>query len=178
MIRLALAVSAPSAGKTAQAAWELGARLPGVELLLQGRDAGPAAGPAGRRGLRGLVRRELRQGGGVADLPVADGAPPRKTYTQVERARDRDRGRGSTRSWPSGGGRAAEKRLSRVTMFRERPASAALSGLDLPADEMLAALAHVNARARMYKESRAFPEEGRTGPRATAYLDILNERRR
>ena len=34
-IALALAVSAPSAGKTTRAAWELGARLPGVELLLR-----------------------------------------------------------------------------------------------------------------------------------------------
>src|SRR6202142_3010121 len=34
-IALALAVSAPSAAKTTQAAWELGARLPGVELLLR-----------------------------------------------------------------------------------------------------------------------------------------------
>src|SRR6202453_5089910 len=34
-IGLALAVSSPSAGRTAQAAWALGARLPGVELLLR-----------------------------------------------------------------------------------------------------------------------------------------------
>src|ERR1700679_347291 len=34
-IGLALAVSSPSAGRTTQAAWELGARLPGVELLLR-----------------------------------------------------------------------------------------------------------------------------------------------
>jgi Domain of unknown function (DUF222) len=34
-IALALAVSAPSAAKTTRAAWELGARLPGVELLLR-----------------------------------------------------------------------------------------------------------------------------------------------
>ena len=34
-IALALAVSVPSAEKTTRAAWELGARLPGVELLLR-----------------------------------------------------------------------------------------------------------------------------------------------
>src|SRR6202041_1971520 len=34
-IALALAVSVPSAAKTTQAAWELAARLPGVELLLR-----------------------------------------------------------------------------------------------------------------------------------------------
>src|ERR1700678_74723 len=43
-IGLALAVSSPSAGRTAQAAWELGARLPGVGLLLRdGALAGAAA---------------------------------------------------------------------------------------------------------------------------------------
>ena len=60
-------------------------------------------------------------------------------------------------------------------MFREPSGTAALSGRDLPADETLAAFAHVNARAQVYKESGAFPEEGMDRLRATAYLDILNE---
>ena len=60
-------------------------------------------------------------------------------------------------------------------MFREPSGTAALSGRDLPADETLAAFAHVNARAQVYKASGAFPEEGMDRLRATAYLDILNE---
>ena len=60
-------------------------------------------------------------------------------------------------------------------MFRERSGAAALSGRDLPADQTLAAFAHVNARAGVYKESGVFPEEGMDRLRATAYLDILND---
>ena len=71
--------------------------------------------------------------------------------------------------------KAAEKHLSRVTMFREPSGAAALSGRDLPADETLAAFAHVNARTQVYKESGAFAKEGMDRLRATAYLDILNE---
>ena len=71
--------------------------------------------------------------------------------------------------------KAAERRLSRVTMFRESSGAAALSGRDLPVDATLAALAHLNARAGVYKESGAFPQEGMDRLRATAYLDILND---
>jgi hypothetical protein len=171
-IALALAVSVPSAGRTTQAAWELGARLPGVELLL-------------RDGTLDLPRARL-----VAevfeDLSDADAAraeelllprltePPRKTYTQVERiataiAAEVDPGLAERRR------KAAEKHRSRVTMFRERSGTAALSGRDLPTDQTLAALAHVSARARVYEESGAFPGEGMDRLRATAYLDILND---
>jgi hypothetical protein len=171
-IALALAVSVPSAGRTTRAAWELGARLSGVELLL-------------RDGTLDLPRARL-----VAevfeDLSDADAAraeelllprltePPRKTYTQVERiataiAAEVDPGLAERRR------KAAEKHRSRVTMFRERSGTAALSGRDLPTDQTLAALAHVSARARVYEESGAFPGEGMDRLRATAYLDILND---
>ena len=171
-ISLALAVSAPSAGRTTQAAWELGARLPGVELLL-------------RDGTLDLPRARL-----IAevfeDLSDENAAraeelliprltePPRKTYTQVERlataiAAEVDPDLAERRR------KAAEKHRSRVTMFRERSGAAALSGRDLPADQTLAAFAHVNARAGVYKESGAFPEEGMDRLRATAYLDILSD---
>ena len=103
-IALALAVSAPSAARTTQAAWELGARLPGVELLLEGRDPGPAAGPAGHRGLRGAVRRGRRPGRGAA-AAGADG--PAAQDLHAGRA-DRDRDRGGGR--PGAGGAAAEGR--------------------------------------------------------------------
>ena len=171
-IALALAVSAPSAGKTTRAAWELGARLPGVELLL-------------RDGTLDVPRAKLiaEVFGELSDEDAAKAEelliprltePPRKTYTQVERlataiAAEVDPELAERRR------KAAEKHLSRVTMFREPSGAAALSGRDLPADETLAAFAHVNARARVYKESGAFPEEGMDRLRATAYLDILNE---
>ena len=171
-ICLALAVSAPSAGRTTQAAWELGARLPGVELLL--RD-GTLDLPRAR--LVSEVFGELSD----EDAARAEGLliprlaePPRKTYTQVERlataiAAEVDPDLAERRR------KAAEKHRSRVTMFRERSGAAALSGRDLPADQTLAAFAHVNARAGVYKESGVFPEEGMDRLRATAYLDILND---
>jgi hypothetical protein len=170
-ICLALAVSAPSAGKTTQAAWELGARLPGVELLL-------------RDGTLDLPRARLvtEVFGELSDENAAKAEelliprliePPRKTYTQIERlataiAAEVDPDLAERRR------KAAEKHRSRVVMFRERSGTAALSGRDLPADQTLAAFAHVNARAQVYRESGAFPEEGMDRLRATAYLDILN----
>ena len=171
-IALALAVSAPSAGRTTRAAWELGARLPGVELLL--RD-GTLDLPRAR--LVAEVFAELSD----EDAARAEGLllprlaePPRKTYTQVERlataiAAEVDPGLAGRRR------RAAERHLSRVVMFREPAGTAALAGRDLPADETLAAFARVSARAQVYKESGAFPGEGMDRLRATAYLDILNE---
>jgi hypothetical protein len=59
-------------------------------------------------------------------------------------------------------------------MFREPSGTAGLSGRDLPVDETLAAYANLDARARLYKDSEAFPGERIDRLRATAYLDILN----
>jgi hypothetical protein len=145
-ISLALAVSAPSAGKTTRAAWELGARLRGVELLL-------------RDGTLDLPRARLITEV-FEDLSDDDCAraeelliprltePPRKTYTQIERiataiAAEVDPGLAERRR------KAAEKHRSRVMMFREGSGTAALSGRDLPTDQTLAAFAHVNARAQV-----------------------------
>ena len=99
--------------------------------------------------------------------------PPRKTYTQIERiataiAAEVDPGLAERRR------RAAERHLSRVTMFRESSGTAGLSGRDLPTDQTLAAFAHVSARAQQYKDSGAFPGERIDRLRASAYLDILN----
>ena len=82
-IALALAVSAPSAGKTTRAAWELGARLPGVELLLKD---GTLDLPRAR--LVAEVFEDLSdENAAKAEellLPQLT-EPPRKTYTQIER---------------------------------------------------------------------------------------------
>src|SRR6202522_4348292 len=170
-IGLALAVSSPSAGRTAQAAWELGARLPGVELLLRDGTLDVA-----RARLVAEVFGELSD----EDAAKAEGLllprltePPRKTYTQVERIANAiaaavDPGPAERRR------RAAERHRSRVLMFRERSGAAALSGRDLPTDQTLAAYASLDARARLYKDSGAFPGERTDRLRAAAYLDILN----
>ena len=102
-IALALAVSVPSAEKTTRAAWELGARLPGVELLLQGRDPGPAAGPADRRGLRDLSDENAARAEELL-LPELTEPRPARPTPRSSGSRPRSRPR-STRAWPSGGAR-------------------------------------------------------------------------
>ena len=170
-IALALAVSVPSAEKTTRAAWELGARLPGVELVL--RD-GTLDLPRARLVTEVFAELSDEDCGRAEELLLAElTAPPRKTYTQVERiataiAAAVDPGLAERRR------KAAEKHLSRVTMFREPSGTAALSGRDLPVDETLAAYANLDARARHYKDSGAFPGERLDRLRAAAYLDILN----
>ena len=59
-------------------------------------------------------------------------------------------------------------------MFREQSGTAALSGRDLPTDQTLAAYASLDARARRYRDSGAFPGERIDRLRATAFLDLLN----
>ncbi len=170
-IALALAVSAPSAARTTRAAWELAARLPGVELLLRDGTLDVA-----RARLVTEVFAELSDEdcGRAEELLLPElTAPPRKTCTQVERiataiAAAVDPGLAERRR------KAAEKHRSRVTMFREPAGTAGLSGRDLPVDETLAAYANLDARARLYKDSGAFPGERTDRLRATAYLDILN----
>jgi Domain of unknown function (DUF222) len=171
-IALALAVSAPSAGRTTRAAWELGARLPGVELLLRDGTLDLPRARLVAEVFEDLSDENAARAEGLLIPRLTE--PPRKTYTQVERiataiAAEVDPGLAERRR------EAAERHRSRVTMFRERSGTAALSGRDLPTDQTLAALAHVSARARVYKESGAFPGEGMDRLRSTAYLDILND---
>jgi hypothetical protein len=170
-IALALAVSAPSAARTTRAAWELAARLPGVELLLRGGTLDLA-----RARLIAEVFEELSDENCARAeellLPELT-TPPRKTYTQVERiataiAAAVDPELAERRR------KTAEKHSSRVTMFREPSGAAGLSGRDLPVDETLAAYANLDARARQYKDSGVFPGERIDRLRAAAYLDILN----
>ena len=170
-IALALAVSAPSAAKTTQAAWELGARLPGVELLL--RD-GTLDVPRARLVTEVFGELSDENCARAEELLLSElTTAPRKTYTQVERvataiAAAVDPELAERRR------KAAEKHRSRVTVFREPAGTAGLSGRDLPVDETLAAYANLDARARRYKDSGAFPGERTDRLRAAAYLDILN----
>ena len=161
----------PSAERTTRAAWELGARLPGVELLLRDGTLDVA-----RARLVTEVFAELSDENAARAeellLPELT-APPRKTYTQVERiataiAAAVDPGLAERRR------KSAQKLRSRVTMFREQDGTAGLSGRDLPVDETLAAYANLDARAKQYKDCGAFPGERIDRLRAAAYLDILN----
>ena len=171
-IALALAVSAPSAGRTTQAAWELGARLPGVELLL--RD-GTLDLPRAR--LIAEVFEDLSdENAAKAEellIAPADRAAAQDLHPgRADRDGDRGRGRpGSGRAAAEGGGEAPVPGDDVPRAVRHgRPVGPGPAGR-----QTLAAFAHVNARAGVYKESGAFPEEGMDRLRATAYLDILNE---
>ena len=170
-ISLALAVSLPSAEKTTRAAWELGARLPGVELLL--RD-GTLDVPRARLITEVFAELSDENAARAEELLLPElTAPPRKTYTQIERiataiAAAVDPGLAERRR------ESAEKLRARVAMFREPSGTAALSGRDLPVDEALAAYANLDARAEQYKDSGAFPGERLDRLRAAAFLDILN----
>ena len=107
----------PSADKTTRAAWELGARLPGVELLL--RD-GTLDVPRARLVTEVFAELSDEDCARAEELLLPElTAPPRKTYTQVERiataiAAAVDPGLAERRR------KAAEKHRSRVTVFRER----------------------------------------------------------
>ena len=106
-IALALAVSAPSAEKTTRAAWELGARLPGRRAAAPRGDPGPAAGAAGRRGLRGSVRRERAKAEELL-LPRADRAAAQDLHPdRADRHRDRRGGRPGPGRAAAEGGREA-----------------------------------------------------------------------
>jgi hypothetical protein len=170
-VALALAASVPSAGKTMRSAWELGARLPEIGMLLE---TGVLDAPKAR--LIAEVFQELsdEDAGRAEAMIVAELAePPAKTYAQVERIATAiallvDPRLGERRR------KAAERHAARVQMFRERAGTAALSGRDLPADQTLAAYANVGARANEYQESGAFARARMDQLRAAAYLDLLN----
>jgi hypothetical protein len=163
-----LAVSAPSADRTAWLAWELGARLPGIAALL-------ADGTLTYAKAR-LIAEEFRflsdDGAARAEAMILDQLPG-KTYAQVVKLAARAACTVDPDSVEKRR-KHAEKEDARVRFWREQSGAAALTGRDLPTDETLAAHANVNARAQQYQESGAFPDARMDQLRAMAYLDLLN----
>jgi hypothetical protein len=167
-LSLALAASAGSADRTAWLAWELGARLPGIDGLL-------TAGLLGSGKARAIA--EAFQHLSDADAASAEalilGQLPGKTHMQVVRLA----ATAASRVDPDGDERrrkTAEKEAARVQLWREQSGTVALAGFGLPTDEALAAHANVCARAEQYKESGAFPGAQMDQLRAMGYLDLLN----
>ena len=121
-VALALAASVPSADKTMRSAWELGARLPEINTLLE---TGVIDAPKAR--LIAEIFQELSdESAGRAEALIVPELtePPAKTYAQVERIATEialmvDPHLGERRR------KAAEKHGARVTMFRERAGTAA-----------------------------------------------------
>jgi hypothetical protein len=170
-LALALAVSVQSAQKTAVAAWELGARLPGIAALHADGTLTYSKARLIAETFQWLSDEDASRAEAMI-LPQLTGTTG-KTYGQLMNlaariASEVDPGLAERRR------KAAVKQASRVQMFREQSGAAALSGRDLPTDETLAAYANVTARAAEYKDSGAFPDARMDQLRVTAYLDLIN----
>jgi Domain of unknown function (DUF222) len=164
----ALACSAQSAETTASLAWQLGARLPRIAAELEkGTITSPKA-----RAVAEIFTQLTDPDATAAEAMIADQLVG-KTYTQVLRLAEQAAltvDPGLSERWR----KHAQKNDARVTFFREQAGTAGLSGRDLPPDEALAAMAHVNVRAEEYKESDAFDDTPMDVLRAYAYLDLIN----
>jgi hypothetical protein len=170
-LALTLASSVQSAEKTAMTAWELGARLPGVAVLLADGTLSYAKAnliaetfqllsDADAAGAEALIIAQLTGGTGKTYGQIVNLA--NRIATMVDpRLAERRR-------------KAAVKHASRVQMYREQSGAAALSGRDLPTDETLAAYGNVTARAAQYQVSGTFPGARMDQLRSVAYLDLLN----
>jgi hypothetical protein len=168
-VALALSMPAVSADKLMWLAWNLHAVLPGIGELLAGGDLTLAKARAVDTALNLLSDQDAAR----AEAMIAPDLPG-KTYGQVQRLAVQ----AALTADPESAARRrqdAEQHKSRVQLFREETGAAGLSGRDLPTDQALAAHASVCARAQEYKDSGAFPDEGRMDQyRAAAYLDLLN----
>ncbi|HEY0933642.1 MAG TPA: hypothetical protein VGD91_07865 [Trebonia sp.] len=165
----ALACSTQSAETTAWLAWEQQARLPGIGALLDGGIL--THGKA--RAVVDTFRYLTDSDAGTAEALILDQLPG-KTYTQVLRLAEQ----AALTVDPELAKRRreqAQRKDARVSFFREAAGTAALSGRDLPPDEALAAMASVNARAGIYRESDAFGDTRMDVLRAYAYLDLLKD---
>lgn len=172
-LALALACSVQSAEKTALAAWELGARLPGIAALLADGTLAYAKARLIAETFQLLSDADAARAEALL-LPRLVGATG-KTFGQIAGLASRiaaqvDPGLAERRR------KAAVKHASRVQLLREQSGAACLSGRELPPDETLAANANVAARAMEYKASGAFPGAGMDEFRSTAYLDLINGR--
>ena len=164
----ALACSTQSAENIALLAWQLGARLPRIAALL---DKGTLTAPKARA-VSEMFTLLSDPDAAAAEAMIADQLAG-KTYTQILRLAEQAAltvDPGLTERWR----KHAQKNDARVSFFREQAGTAGLSGRDLPPDEALAAMAHVNARAEQYKQSGAFDDTPMDVLRAYAYLDLIN----
>jgi hypothetical protein len=165
----ALAVSVPTAEAMMWLAWDLQARLPGIAALL----ADGTLGYSKARAVADTFQLLNDEDAATAEALIL-GELPGKNYGQVKKLAEQ----AAVTVDPSSAVRRredAERNKSRVQLSREDSGAAALCGRDLPTDQTLAAHARVCARARQYKDSRAFPSDTRMDQfRAAAYLDLLN----
>jgi hypothetical protein len=163
----ALAMGPVSAGNLAGLAWTLGTRLPGIGRLLGDGTLTRAKAKLIAQTFEPLDGTEAARAEALILGELAG-----KTYPQVQRLA----WRAALAVAPDAAERrrtAAEKEHARVTVFREESGAAGLSGRDLPAAQALTGHANVQARARQYQASGAFPGETASRLEALAYLHLL-----
>ena len=168
-VGLALAMSPVSAERLMRTAWDLGALLPGIGRLLEDGTLTYAKARVVNDALELLGEPDKA----AAEAMIADRLAG-KTYGQVESIA----ARAAITVDPGLAERArehAERNRARVVLKRERSGAASLLGCDLPSAETLAAHAATCARARVYRDSGAFPGVLTDQFRAMAYLDLMNE---
>lgn len=170
-VAAALAVSVQSVSATAQLAWDLQARLPGIGAKLADGTLSYIKAM--------LIAKELsvltEDGAAAAEALILDrlAETPALTPGQLARLAAQT----VVTVDPDGAERrreAAEKLDIRVRLWREQSGAAGLAGRNLPTDEALAAYASVAARTADYRASKAFPDATTDQLRAMAYLDLLN----
>jgi hypothetical protein len=167
----ALAVSVQSVSGTAQLAWDLQARLPGIGAKLAGGTLSYVKAM--------LIAKELsvltEDDAAAAEALILDrlAETPALTPGQLARLAAQT----VVTVDPDGAERrrqTAERLDIRVRLWREQSGAAGLAGRNLPTDEALAAYASVAARTAEYQASKAFPDATTDQLRAMAYLDLLN----
>jgi hypothetical protein len=170
-VAAALAVSVQSVSATAQLAWDLQARLPGIGAKLADGTLSYIKAM--------LIVKELsvltEDDAATAEALILDrlAQTPAMTPGQLARLAAQT----AVTVDPDGAERrreTAEKLDIRVRLWREQSGAAALAGRNLPTDEALAAYASVVARTEEYQASKAFPDATTDQLRAMAYLDLLN----
>ena len=168
-VALALAMSPVSAENLMRTAWDLGALLPAIGALLEDGTLTYPKARAVSDALE-LLSEEDKARAEAMIAPLLGG----KTFGQV----DKIAARAAVAVDPDLAERArehAERNRARVALRRERSGAASLGGYDLPPAETLAAHAATCARARLYKDSKAFPGVFTDQLRAMAYLDLINQ---
>ena len=168
-VALALAMSPVSAENLMRTAWDLGALLPAIGALLEDGTLTYPKARAVSDALE-LLSEEDKARAEAMIAPLLGG----KTFGQV----DKIAARAAVAVDPDLAERArehAERNRARVALRRERSGAASLGGYDLPPAETLAAHAATCARARLYKDSKAFPGVFLDQLRAMAYLDLINQ---
>jgi hypothetical protein len=170
-LALAMASSAGSADRAAWLAWQLEARLSGIGALL---DCGLLTLSKARmlaEAFEWLTDHDAAEAERMLLARLA--AQPDLTWTQLAKLAAQfactvDPEQAERRR------KDAEKHEVRVKLWREQSGAVGLSGRNLPADEALAAMAAVNARADLYKAAGIFGDATMDQLRALAYLDLLN----